>query len=153
MAVAEVPEELARLRDVPRARNVWWCWHDKAKAVHGAQPLAVGKLAQSLQMLEQASPERFRDLLENEDYMSMYREVVAKFDAYMAEPIRSLSEDVTPEAPIAYFSTEYGLNESIPIYSGGLGVLSGDHLKSASDMAIPLVAVGLCTKTATSGRI
>ena len=145
MAVAEVPEELARLRDI--ARNVWWCWHDKAKALFMAlNPSQWESWRNPLQILEQASPERFKDLLENEDYMALYREVVAKFDAYMAEPIRALSADVTPEAPIAYFSTEYGLNESIPIYSGGLGVLSGDHLKSASDMAIPLVGVGLLYK-------
>ncbi len=145
MAVAEVPKELSRLRDI--ARNVWWCWHDKAKALFMAlSPSHWESWRNPLRVLEQADPERFRDLLENEDYMNLYREVVAKFDAYMAEPIRSLSTDVTPEAPIAYFSTEYGLSESIPIYSGGLGVLSGDHLKSASDMAIPLVGVGLLYK-------
>ena len=145
MAVAEVPEALGRLRDI--ARNVWWCWHDKAKALFMAlSPSQWENWRNPLKILEQASPDRFKDLQENEDYMSLYHEVVAKFDAYMAEPLRSLSTDVTPDAPIAYFSTEYGLSESIPIYSGGLGVLSGDHLKSASDMAIPLVGVGLLYK-------
>ena len=145
MAVAEIPPELARLREL--AHNVWWCWHDKAKALFMAlNPAQWETWRNPLKMLEDAEPERFRELLDNEDYMALYNEVVAKFDAYMAEPIRSLSTDVTPEAPIAYFSTEYGLNESIPIYSGGLGVLSGDHLKSASDMAVPLVGVGLLYK-------
>lgn len=145
MAVAEVPEQLARLRDL--ARNVWWCWHDKAKALFMAlSPTLWEELRNPLQMLERVEQSRFKDLLENEDYMNLYHEVIAAFDAYMAEPLRSLSTDVTPEAPIAYFSTEYGLNESIPIYSGGLGVLSGDHLKSASDMAVPLVGIGLLYK-------
>ena len=60
----------------------------------------------------------------------------------MSRPVHSEGA-VTPETPVAYFSTEYGLHESLPIYSGGLGVLSGDHLKSSSDLNIPLVAIGL----------
>ncbi len=146
MAVAEVPRELLRLREL--AQNIWWCWHDHAKALFMAlNPQLWEACRNPLKMLEEAWPARFKELMDNEDYMAMYHKVMDKFDAYMAEPIRSLSVDVTPEHPIVYFSTEYGLNESIPIYSGGLGVLSGDHLKSASDMALPLVAIGLLYKS------
>lgn len=96
--------------------------------------------------MKKRTRERLNYLIYNEEYMRLYDETLAEFDAYMAEPQRALSENVTPEHPIAYFSTEYGLHESIPIYSGGLGVLSGDHLKSASDMAVPLIGIGLLYK-------
>ncbi|MEG6592494.1 alpha-glucan family phosphorylase [Desulfovibrio sp. 1188_IL3213] len=146
MAVAEVPHELSRLREL--AQNIWWCWHDQAKALFMAlNPQLWEACRNPLKMLEEAWPARFKELIANEEYMAMYHKVMDRFDAYMAEPIRSLSVDVTPEHPIVYFSTEYGLNESIPIYSGGLGVLSGDHLKSASDMALPLMGVGLLYKS------
>ncbi len=145
MSIAEVPQELLRLRDL--ARNVWWCWHDKAKALFmRLNPARWEACRNPLQMLDEADPGRFKSLLRDQAYMNLYHEVVESFDRYMAAPIRSLSEYVGPEAPIAYFSTEYGLNESIPIYSGGLGVLSGDHLKSSSDMCLPLVGIGLLYK-------
>ncbi|MBQ9453343.1 MAG: alpha-glucan family phosphorylase [Desulfovibrio sp.] len=145
MSIAEVPQELSRLRDL--ARNVWWCWHDKAKALFmRLNPARWEACRNPLQMLDEADPGRFKSLLRDEAYMNLYHEVVDNFDRYMAAPIRSLSECVGPDAPIAYFSTEYGLNESIPIYSGGLGVLSGDHLKSSSDMCLPLVGIGLLYK-------
>lgn len=145
MSIAEVPAELSRLRDL--ARNVWWCWHDKAKALFmRLNPAGWEVCRNPLQMLDEADPGRFKSLLRDEAYMNLYHEVMESFDKYMAAPIRSLSDHVNPKSPIAYFSTEYGLNESIPIYSGGLGVLSGDHLKSSSDMALPLVGIGLLYK-------
>ena len=80
-----------------------------------------------------------------QSYLRLYNQTMAAFDAYMAEAPQSFGP-LTPQQPLAYFSTEYGLSECLPIYSGGLGVLSGDHLKSASDLNIPLVAVGLLYK-------
>lgn len=145
MAVAEMPKALSRLRDL--AANLWWCWHDKAKALFMAlNPQLWDSCRNPIKMIEEADPERLNYLIYNEEYMRLYDEVLAEFDSYMAEPQRALSENVTPEHPIAYFSTEYGINESVPIYSGGLGVLSGDHLKSASDMAVPLFGIGLLYK-------
>ena len=64
----------------------------------------------------------------------------------------SVHASILRSRPVAYFSAEFGLHESLPIYSGGLGVLAGDHLKSASDLGIPLIGVGLCTTRATSAR-
>ncbi|WP_165071449.1 alpha-glucan family phosphorylase [Desulfovibrio sp. ZJ200] len=145
MAVAEVPAALARLREL--TANLWWSWHDKAKSLFMAiNPQLWDECRNPIRMIEEADPERLNYLIYNEEYMRLYNETLAEFDAYMAEPQRALSENVTPEHPIAYFSTEYGLHESIPIYSGGLGVLSGDHLKSASDMGVPLIGIGLLYK-------
>ncbi|MDE5832910.1 MAG: alpha-glucan family phosphorylase [Desulfovibrio sp.] len=145
MAVAELPAQLSRLREL--AYNLWWCWQEKAKYLYMTlNPALWDKCHNPIQMLAQADSERLEQLLDNEEYMRTYNEVMAAFDAYMSAPIKSLSEDLSPEHPVAYFSTEYGITESIPIYSGGLGVLSGDHLKSASDLAIPLVGIGLLYK-------
>ena len=103
-----------------------------------------------VRMLETVSPERLQEASENASYLTLYGQIFQQFDDYM--------KDKTPAAqigppnglkwaqPVAYFSTEYGLHESLPIYSGGLGTLSGDHLKTASDLNIPLVGVGLLYK-------
>ncbi|MBQ9537557.1 MAG: alpha-glucan family phosphorylase [Desulfovibrionaceae bacterium] len=142
LAVAEIPKALSRLRDL--SRNLWWCWNNKAKTLFSDLNPQTWELTHNpIEVLEETDPKRLKYLSQNKEYMQMYNEVIAAFDNYMAEPLRAQSELVTPQHPIAYFSTEYGLNESVPIYSGGLGVLSGDHLKSASDLAIPLVGIGL----------
>ncbi|MDO5483299.1 MAG: alpha-glucan family phosphorylase, partial [Desulfovibrionaceae bacterium] len=144
-AVAEVPQGLARLRDL--SRNLWWCWNDKARALFmGLNPQLWDECHNPIRLLEEADAERLNYLLYNEEYMRTYDEVLAEFDAYMAEQPQTLSEHLNAQHPVAYFSTEYGINESVPIYSGGLGVLSGDHLKSASDLAIPLIGIGLLYK-------
>ncbi len=145
LAVAELPPSLSRLREL--AYNLWWCWQDKAKALFMTlNPDLWAKCHNPIQMLGQADSERMEKLVANEGYMSLYNEVMAEFDAYMATPLKAMSEDLTPEHPVAYFSTEYGITESVPIYSGGLGVLSGDHLKSASDLAVPLIGIGMLYK-------
>lgn len=80
-------------------------------------------------------------------YVGRVRRAAEKFDSYMAEPVKSFGAQpgkmVTRERPVAYFCAEYGVHNSLPLYSGGLGILAGDHLKSASDLGLPLVAVGL----------
>ncbi|MBQ7607860.1 MAG: alpha-glucan family phosphorylase [Desulfovibrionaceae bacterium] len=142
LAVAEIPKPLVRLRDL--SRNLWWCWNNKAKMLFSdLNPQTWEKTHNPIQVLEETDPERLNAMMNNKDYMKSYYEVVGAFDNYMAQPLHAQSKHVTPKHPIAYFSTEYGLNESVPIYSGGLGVLSGDHLKSASDLAIPLIGIGL----------
>jgi phosphorylase/glycogen(starch) synthase len=101
-------------------------------------------------MLETVSPERLSEAAENESYMNLYSQVLQRFDDYMGE--RGLAKaaaslnNIKWSAPVAYFSTEYGIHECLPIYSGGLGVLSGDTLKTASDLNIPTVGVGLLYK-------
>ena len=145
MAVAEVPKALARLRDL--STNLWWCWHDKAKALFMAiNPQLWSECRNPIRVLEEADPERLNYLIYNEEYMRLYDEVLAEFDAYMAEPLRVLSEHVTPEHPVAYFPRNTASMSPCPFIPGALGVLSGDHLKSASDMAVPLFGIGLLYK-------
>ncbi|MEG2171743.1 MAG: alpha-glucan family phosphorylase [Desulfovibrionaceae bacterium] len=145
-AVAELPPSLERLREL--ARNLWWCWTPEAKQLFFAlNPQAWNSTGHNpVLMIEEADPTRLAYISTNPEYLALYKRVLERFDAYMAEGQKNIDADLGPHKPVAYFSTEYGLHESLPIYSGGLGVLSGDHLKSASDLRIPLVAVGLLYK-------
>src|SRR5690606_26888151 len=76
------------------------------------------------------------------EFLAEYDSVVADFDAYM-NGVGSLSRKLPEDDFYAYFCAEYGWHESIPVYSGGLGILAGDHTKAASDLGVPLVGVGL----------
>lgn len=145
-AIAELPPELARLREL--SHNMWWCSNIQARALF----MALGPQAwettdhNPIRMIEEVDPQRLTAMARNADYMALYKQVMEKFDAYMAVPQQDVSAALRVDRPVAYFSTEYGLHESLPIYSGGLGVLSGDHLKASSSLSLPLVAVGLLYK-------
>ena len=142
---ARLPAPIARLREL--AHNLWWCWHPECHPLF--EQLDPDRWRESghnpVMVVERADQVRLQALAENADYLRLYERTLAAFDAYMAEPCVDYG-DLSPEHPLAYFSTEYGLSECLPIYSGGLGVLSGDHLKSSSDLNIPLVGVGLLYK-------
>lgn len=144
---AQLPEPLKRLAEI--AYNYWWSWHpdaislfvtiDPTKWEHcGHNPVLL---------LEQVSPDRLTQLTCDPIYMRQFRAVLAKFDHYLTGKDtwvgHHLSRRLSAQHPIAYFCAEFGIHESLPIYSGGLGILAGDHLKSASDLGIPLVGVGL----------
>jgi phosphorylase/glycogen(starch) synthase len=149
-AVANLPEKIGRLREV--AYNLWWTWHPQARSLYiSLDPKIWPEMGNNpVRMLETVSHERLTEASENTSYMNMYSQIIQQFDEYMNEKAPSKNVQASPaikwSSPIAYFSTEYGLHESIPIYSGGLGTLSGDHLKTASDLNIPLVGVGLLYK-------
>jgi len=99
-----------------------------------------------VQLLINVDSKRWRFLLENEAFRACYREVTDAFDAYMHPGESTWFREHHGEAAdtrIAYFSMEYGIDSSLALYSGGLGVLSGDHCKAASDLGLPMVAVGL----------
>src|SRR5262245_42002426 len=138
-----VPPELEGLRRL--AYNLYWSWHPKARAVFGRINGSVWSRTHS-PIPVPASMFDWPSLLDSADFMGGAQEVIAEFDRYMANGAdhwfhRRHARDL--KGPIAYFCAEYGLHESLGIYSGGLGVLAGDHMKAASDMALPLVGVGL----------
>ena len=146
-AVAPLMAPLRRLREL--SRNLWWCWHPGARQLfQDICPTSwIEHRHNPVRVLAQASAERLSMLAKDKAFLERLRLVLEDFDAYMSAPPREdLGEFLTPQHPLAYFSTEYGIHESMPIYSGGLGVLSGDHLKSASDLNSPLVGVGLLYK-------
>lgn len=141
--VVRVPPSLEGLHRL--AYNLWWTWHPQAKALFARlDQVAWGRNRNPIPVL--AGPIRWSEFLDSSDYMAEYAEVIGEFDRYLTNGRdhwfhRQHAAELA--GPIAYFCAEYGLHESLGIYSGGLGVLAGDHLKTASDMALPLVGVGL----------
>ncbi|MFB3925765.1 MAG: alpha-glucan family phosphorylase [Syntrophales bacterium] len=147
-AVVNLPGSIRRLREL--AYNLWWTWNTEALELFTyLDPKLWEETGNNpVKMLETVSPERLREAAGNEGYRAIYDKVLDKFDHYMADRTNG-KFDMGPikwSSPVAYFSPEFGIHESLPIYSGGLGVLAGDHLKAASDLKIPLVAVGLLYK-------
>ena len=129
------------------ARNLWWCWDtDTVSLFRDIDPVRWRELSHNPIALLSELPlerleERVNQLVLHSRISHAYRRLQEYLDNEMtwgganAGPLRA--------RPVAYFSAEFGLHESVPVYSGGLGVLAGDHLKSASDLDIPLIAVGL----------
>ena len=138
-----VPPELEGLRRL--AYNLYWSWHPRARALFGRIDNAAWTRTHSpIGVL--ASMVEWGHLLDDSDFMTIAQREIAAFDRYLANGSDHWFHRRHAEAlggPIAYFCAEYGLHESLGIYSGGLGVLAGDHMKTASDMALPLVGVGL----------
>ncbi|MHC4955803.1 MAG: alpha-glucan family phosphorylase [Planctomycetota bacterium] len=133
---AEVPERLERL--VGLARNLWWSWHPEAQALYEELDperfaAAKGNPVKFLTTLPEAV---VATAVADAGYVDRCATVIGEFDRYLEREKRDIGT-------IAYFSAEFALHECVPIYSGGLGVLAGDHLKSASDLRLPLTAIGL----------
>lgn len=144
-----LPEPLRPL--VSLASNLWWSWDPEARALfEELEPSRWEECAHwPHALLERTGPQTLAKRAADADYVRRVALVFARARAYLAEPPRSFPEPtssvpgLSPTRPVAYLCAEYGLHEALRIYSGGLGVLAGDHLKSASDERIPLVAVGL----------
>ncbi|MCF8267771.1 MAG: alpha-glucan family phosphorylase [Ignavibacteriales bacterium] len=143
-----LPKSLEPLRDI--AYNLYWAWNHDARELfrrldsklwdesHHNPVVLLGKISQ----------DRLNEVASDYGFISHMNRVNAQFSSYMQE-ISWYEKNYKPENKehyVAYFSAEFGLTECLQVYSGGLGVLSGDHLKSSSDLGIPLVAVGLCYK-------
>ncbi len=143
-----IPSEIGRLKDI--ANNLWWSWNSEAIDLYREIDLILWeKLNKNpVRFIKEVSGKKLQQKISDPEYMRRYYEVVEKYDGYMNQNSTWFKTEY-PEMQdqrVAYFSAEFGLNEVLPIYSGGLGVLSGDHCKSASDLGIPLTAVGLFYK-------
>jgi starch phosphorylase len=129
------------------AWNYWWSWAaDGAEIFRDLEPeLWEDCEYNPRQLLAKTSEFRLAEAATDPIYLERVRRIDDKFQTYMADGIGwTLGElKITPERPVAYFCAEFGVHNSLPLYSGGLGILAGDHLKSASDLRLPLVAVGL----------
>jgi starch phosphorylase len=140
----DLPKKLARLGEL--AYNLWWTWQPEAARLYSQLDRAMWERLNHnpIRMLREIKRARLNEVLKNKDYMDLYKRVFADFDAYMTQQ-DTWAHRTQPKLashPIAYFSMEFGLHETLPIYSGGLGVLAGDHLKEASDLGLPLVGMG-----------
>jgi starch phosphorylase len=140
-----LPTRLRRLPDL--AYNLWWTWHAGADRTFRWVDPEGWELAghNPVTFLRRTPRPALRAATRSRRYLAQYDEVVRAFDDYLAAAPQAWYRAMHPdriESPIAYFSTEFGVHESLPIYAGGLGVLSGDHLKEASDLGMPMVALG-----------
>ena len=132
-----LPESLKDLEIL--SKNLWWCWNESAiRLFESVDPQAWEASGKNpIAMLDRVSLKRYQKLEKDETFLASLKAVTAEFNEYMALK----AERTTPS--VAYFCMEYGLDTSLKIYSGGLGILAGDYIKETSDMNTNLVAVGL----------
>lgn len=127
--------------------NYWWSWSEDPSIFRDLDPGMWEECGHNpRQLLRQVSPFRLWQLATDPGYVARVQKLAESFDRYMSGAESGASRRLKKfgwEHPVAYFCAEYGLHDSLPIYSGGLGILAGDHLKSASDLGLPLIAVGL----------
>ena len=134
---AKISAELEPLREL--SMNLWWSWNYQAENLFKTvdEELWIETGFNPVALLNKLSYERMQELKENDDFMAEMKEVYTSFKSYMDEAKNK------PTGQIAYFSMEYGLHQSVKIYSGGLGILAGDYLKEASDSNKNLIGIGL----------
>lgn len=137
MVTRHLPEQLAGLEML--CRNLWWCWNDDAKALFKSIDAELWHKSghNPMEILDKVSLKRYNELAKDEDFLARMNRVINEFYTYMEK------KNERTEPSVAYFCMEYGLDTSLKIYSGGLGILAGDYLKETSDMNVNLVAVGL----------
>ncbi len=138
----DFPENLRFLETL--SWNFFWSWQPKGvKLFSDLAPSLWEKCEQKPRLfLKKIKELRLYQKAIDADYMENLQNFAGEFEQYISEPAKSFG-GITNENPVAYFCAEYGIHNSLPIYSGGLGILAGDHLKSASDLNVPLIAVGL----------
>ena len=141
-----MPSRISRLYEL--AYNLWWSWHPEARTLYSRlDPTLWENVGHNpVRFLSEVEPERLEEAANQADYLQHYDSVLKDFDAYMHpranETWFARTYPALTNQTIAYFSAEFGLHEALPIYSGGLGILSGDHCKEASDLGLPFVGVG-----------
>jgi len=139
-----IPERLKRLEEL--AGNLWYSWDRPTRALfsllHPGLWNAVGHNPRAF--LRRVDEKRLLEAAEDPVFLGNFNKVLSAYDTYHSEPLRrDGSEWLRSGDLVAYFCAEFGFHESFPIYSGGLGILAGDHCKSASDIRLPFVGVGL----------
>ena len=144
----QLPKSINRLDEM--ANNLWWSWNSEYLRLlkHMDKDLWERVEKNPVKFLNGVSQERLEKAANDSNFVKEYEKILKNYDDYMNSKDTWFSKKYPDNKKdlIAYFSAEYGLDETIPIYSGGLGILSGDHLKSASDLGLPLVGVGLLYK-------
>ena len=140
----DLPKRIARLGEL--AYNLWWIWQPEAQGVFRRLDYDLWERLghNPIRMLREVGRPRLNQASNDPEYLALFDRVCTNFDSYMNQD-STWTTRAHPELvgrPIAYFSMEFGLHETLPIYSGGLGVLAGDHLKEASDLGLPLTAMG-----------
>ncbi|MFF2571988.1 alpha-glucan family phosphorylase [Streptomyces sp. NPDC058084] len=138
-----LPDTLRPLADL--ARNLRWSWHEPTRELfESVDPeglrAADGDPVRALGAIDAG---RLAALAADQEFLARLRAAAEELDHYLTEPRWYQRQSGEPPASIAYFSPEFGVTAALPQYSGGLGILAGDHLKAASDLGVPLIGVGL----------
>ena len=144
----QLPKKIEKLSEI--ANNLWWSWNTEFLKLFKRIDIDLWEQCgrNPVKFLKSVDQEKLEKIAEDPDFLKEYSKNVENFENYMNSKNTWFRKNFPDNKnnEIAYFSAEYGLDEILPIYSGGLGILSGDHLKSASDLGIPLVAIGLLYK-------
>lgn len=145
-----LPENLKALETL--SYNLWFSWNPDMRDLFREMDIDLWRTVERnpVAFLSQISAKKITAFSQNEEFVTRLNQVFTRFTNYLNAP-RTRFKDKYPNLTnqlIAYFSAEYGLHEAVPNYAGGLGILAGDHLKSASDLGLPLVAIGLMYKHA-----
>lgn len=139
-----IPARIERLHEL--AYNLWWAWHPEAQELYSGidAELWEAEYHNPVDFLRDVRQVKLEAAAGDADYLARYDGVMQSFDNYINAKNTWYAQSYAQHGQqlIAYFSAEFGLHESLPIYSGGLGVLAGDHVKEASDLGLPFVAVG-----------
>ncbi|MBN1621207.1 MAG: alpha-glucan family phosphorylase [Endomicrobiales bacterium] len=139
-----LPDKLKPLLEI--AYNLWWVWNSDALELFRRVDLDLwDEISHNpIQLLGSVSEERLNELANDDSFLTHLEHIKNNMNRYLQlSTWYSKEQSEYKDCKIAYFSTEFGLHDSLPFYSGGLGILSGDHLKSASDMGLPLIGIGL----------
>lgn len=146
--IPQLPKRINKLSEV--ANNLWWSWNTEFLKLFKMIDLDLWETIDKnpTKFLKLVNQDKIEKAAEDEDFLKLYDKVISDYESYMGSNDTWYNKTYPKNKNdlIAYFSAEYGLDEIVPIYSGGLGILSGDHLKAASDLGIPLVACGLLYK-------
>jgi starch phosphorylase len=143
-----IPKRISKLKEL--AHNLWWCWNYDAKELFKIiDPDLFAEVGRNpVKLLKEVSHEKIQEIAEDSDFIKTYDEIIERYENYLNKGDTWFASKYPEHKSnsIAYFSAEFGFHESLPIYSGGLGILAGDHCKSASDLGLPLSGIGLLYK-------
>lgn len=144
----QLPERISYLSNI--ANNLWWSWNTNALRLYDyIDPVLFAKVGKNpVKFLSRINQKRLVEVSNDADFLKDYDLIVDNFKSYLTTEDTYYNSHFpnNKNDVIAYFSAEYGIDEILPIYAGGLGILSGDHCKSASDLGIPFVPIGLLYK-------
>ncbi len=138
-----IPEPLSPTLKL--TRNLWWCWHlDAIELFRRLDPKLWKNSGQNPILFASMVPQKeLEDLTGDDSFIAHQQRVWELFEKQVLSPLDYSASPFEKHGTIAYFSMEFGIHESLPLFAGGLGVLAGDHLKAASDMGVPITGVGL----------
>lgn len=137
-----LPKRINRLYEF--ANNLWWSWHEEGRQIFRSLDYALWRTSghNPVKQLIHISNEKLKSAARDPAFLELYDSVMQKFDHEMSGKDTWWNKEKISEQQIAYFSAEYAIHNSLPIYAGGLGVLAGDICKESSDLGLPMIAVG-----------